>query len=344
MAGHPKFEQTWADLSARLDTTLTKRGIPPWLKEDVVQETGLRLLKVWDALDHSRPLLPLAYTIARNLVADEIRRNRNVDVGEEVDTASDEFVTERAGLARIELRRVEEALVSLTEKQRSVVLSDLGVAPPPKMGPDAIKMARMRARRSLLALLAGASRVHAGIVVDFKRVLRAVDAAFGGTRDGWATAAAGTLAAVAILATTWSVPPDVVRPPRGDGRASSPPMLSEAADAARAARSPAPASEQDTPPVAAVRGRSAPAVGNERAGAAAAEPRDPPALAVGGNEARVGAGVSVLGDGVHAGNEDQNDVVVCADPDTFYAGVIGDPTCAGSVLFAEGGGEVTTGN
>jgi len=71
---------------------------------------------------------------------------------------------------------------------------------------------------------------------------------------------------------------------------------------------------------------------------------DPPTVAVGDNEARVGAGVRILGGGAHAGDDGQQDVSLCADSDSFYAGLAGDPTCSGTIVSIEAGGDVTTGH
>jgi len=315
------------------------------MKDDVIQETGLRLLKLWDALDHDRPLLPLAYTIARNLVADEIRRNRNVDVAEEVDVSSDEFVTERAGLARVELGQVEEGLTSLTEKQRSVVLSDLGMAPRPEMGPDAIKMARMRARRSLLAFLTGASKLHAGVVFNFKRLLRTAEVAAAG-RDGWA-AGAGAVAAVAMLA-TWSGPPPGWSPvPHGVGDPLRPQIRVDEGSVATGSldRGGEPSAAAPQKSAGRTIARSAPAEDSvARPQQRSAPDENPPTIAVGENEARVGAGVRILGGGAQAGDDGQQDVSLCADSDSFYAGPAGDPNCSGTIVSAEAGGDVTTGH
>ncbi|HVL64069.1 MAG TPA: sigma-70 family RNA polymerase sigma factor [Actinomycetota bacterium] len=342
MAGHPTFAEAWADLSVRLDATLVRRGVPRWLKDDVVQETGLRLLKVWDDLDHDRPLLPLAYTIARNLVADEIRRNRNLDMGDEVEEASDEFVTERAGLARLELRQVEKAMGSLTEKQRAVLLADLGVGPPPEMGPDAIKMARMRARRTLLALLAGATRLHGAVLVNWKRLFRAAEVTLA-PREGTG-AAAGALVAAAVLATTWSAPPRWSQQENGAAPSAVAPGAVTVLD-------PMPMGMRTggmigAPPDLRNTGASdpqKPAAANSAVSADQQEPEEsPPSVEIGGHEARAGMAVRVFGMGTHAGDQDQDSITVCADHDRFRVATVGDEGCHGTVLQLEGGGEVRT--
>lgn len=146
------FEEWWAELAEAVRAWLLRRRVPPHLVDDIVQETGLRLFKMWDEIDAMRSPRGLAFTIASNLLWDERNRRASREVVGEVPELSREDV-ERAGMARLELARVKRAMSRLNAQQRAVLLAEIGDATGPSASPDAVKMMRMRARRRLTALL-----------------------------------------------------------------------------------------------------------------------------------------------------------------------------------------------
>ncbi|HEX2057793.1 MAG TPA: sigma-70 family RNA polymerase sigma factor [Actinomycetota bacterium] len=157
------FEALWPDLERRIHRFLSSKKVPDSHREDVVQETGLRLYRMWDQVDPAGSPIGLALTIAMNIVRDNARRDSHrtvVEIEPELPALCD---VERSGLARLELSRVRRALSELTPAQRSVLLAELDRDQrPPEASAAAIKMLRMRARRNLSAIL---ERAGAGVLV-----------------------------------------------------------------------------------------------------------------------------------------------------------------------------------
>lgn len=146
------FEEWWGELSPAVRAFMLKKRCPLHLVDDIVQETGLRLFRMWDEIDAMRSPRGLAYTIASNLLWDERNRRCAREVVGEVPDRSCEDV-ERSGIARLELARVERALSRLNPQQRAVLLAEVGDGTGPEGSPDAVKMMRMRARKKLHAIL-----------------------------------------------------------------------------------------------------------------------------------------------------------------------------------------------
>ena len=157
------FEAVWPDLQKRIQRFLSSKKVPDSHRDDVVQETGLRLYRMWDQVDPAGSPVGLALTIAMNIVRDNARRDSHrtvVEIEPDVPALCD---VERSGLARLEFSRVRRALTELTPAQRSVLLSELDRNQvPPEASPAAIKMLRMRARRNLSAIL---ERAGCGVLV-----------------------------------------------------------------------------------------------------------------------------------------------------------------------------------
>ena len=151
------FESEWRVVAPAVERFLVARGVPKWLAEDVLQETALRLYRVWDTVDPERGATGLALTIARNALWDERNRRRVVELpGSLPDTAAADDV-EGAGIARLELRRVRDVLSLLSPSHRSVLLAEVGHGFEPSGSNDATKMLRLRARRKMRSLLETAS-------------------------------------------------------------------------------------------------------------------------------------------------------------------------------------------
>lgn len=162
------FERSWPELERRLHAFLNNKNVPVCKREDIVQETGLRLFGMWERVDPNRPTWRLAVTIALNLMRDEARRNGRREILGTVPEMATDYDVEEAGLARLELDRVRRALGELSSLHRSVLLRELGDGPEINgRGANAIKMLRLRARRELVALL---SRTECGIALVGTRI------------------------------------------------------------------------------------------------------------------------------------------------------------------------------
>ncbi len=204
MSTHPEssFEAEWPELARRIQRFLSSKKVPDSQREDVVQETGLRLYRMWAQVDPAGSPIGLALTIAMNIVRDNARRDSHrtvVEIEPELPSLCD---VERSGLARLELSRVRRALSELTPAQRSVLLSELDRNQrPPEASAAAIKMLRMRARRNLSAIL---ERAGCGILVARWRRLLGLPQEVLLSRDvskveqGIASSLAGVMAAAAI--------------------------------------------------------------------------------------------------------------------------------------------------
>ncbi|MEA2446725.1 MAG: Sigma-70 region 2, partial [Actinomycetota bacterium] len=156
------FEEEWPELERRVRCSLVSRGAPPWLRDDIVQETALRLFRMWDEIDPERSMFGLALTIAQNLLWDEQHRKARGEVLGLIPDVPGEQDVERSGIAREELGRVYRLLPRLNLNHRKVLLAEIGGEAPVTASGDALKMLRLRARRKLTALMESAS---AGIFV-----------------------------------------------------------------------------------------------------------------------------------------------------------------------------------
>ena len=138
----------------RVHNSLRRRGVPECLRDDIVQETGLRLFKMWADVDPERSPYGLALRIANNLLWDHVRLRQNREVLGDVPEHAAPNDVEHTGMARIELARVRKALPRLSEAHRSVLLAEIDNAiQAPESSPAAVKMMRMRARRRLTQIL-----------------------------------------------------------------------------------------------------------------------------------------------------------------------------------------------
>lgn len=69
-----QFETEWPALALRLQAMLRRKRLSDWMAEDLVQETGCRLIRMWSQVDRNKPVWPLVATIALNLLRDEMRK------------------------------------------------------------------------------------------------------------------------------------------------------------------------------------------------------------------------------------------------------------------------------
>jgi RNA polymerase sigma factor (sigma-70 family) len=218
---HPKFEERWPELEAQLRAVLTRRRIPIDAREDVLQETALRLLRSWDRI-RPESLWAFALTVALNIVRDEARKKERHDRSCFESPIVDRD-PEHEALVRLELERVRVALTRMNERQRTVLLSEIGEAVHEASTP-AQKMARLRARQRLRALLEDASALVALPVMKLRRWMHDADAVVANAAASWAirVATLSTVAAIAVPAAIGSpgAPSlehaETISPARGD--------------------------------------------------------------------------------------------------------------------------------
>jgi RNA polymerase sigma-70 factor (ECF subfamily) len=190
------FAVGWPELVPRLRAMLARAGAPVAEREDLVQETALRLFRMWDSVDPERPVEPLARRIAMNAWRDQWRRRGEREVLGEVPELAAAVDTERAALARVEVAEVSRALSVLpagAARVLRVAAREAECGAELLRTPASVRMARSRARRALLACL----KVASALVVAAVSGLRSL------SRPATTGTAVGALAAVAwVLAVT----------------------------------------------------------------------------------------------------------------------------------------------
>lgn len=214
------LERDWPAVSARVSAKLAAYKVPVALRDDLVQETGLRLLELGDKLDPSRSIVALASAIAMNLLRDHLRRERRLAPILDVDAVLDSADVESEVIARDEWRRVSAAIDRLGPEQRAALLAEIGAAlAPAGRSTTAVRMLRMRGRKQLHALLDEISRARAVMGMTFKdacdRVaarLTRVTPSLRGEEVAQAGGAAIVLFAASMLVLQPEVPP-AARPP-----------------------------------------------------------------------------------------------------------------------------------
>ena len=154
------FTQRWPALEERLARFLRSKGCDPSTSEDLSQEVGLRLFKMWERVDPQSDAWPLTVTIALNLLRDSARSSGRLFLVEEPPETSSGTDTETVAIARLELRRVGRALKMMNPRYRSLLLNAAGADEPMSRDDTAVRMARSRARTRLQVLL---ERVSSGV-------------------------------------------------------------------------------------------------------------------------------------------------------------------------------------
>jgi hypothetical protein len=142
------------------------------LADDIVQETGARLWKRRTQIDLSRPLEPLANTIATNLMRDHIRKQKWITT--DVDLAATPLRESVEGevLARDEIKRVGSAFAKLSLVHRKVLADSLEAEP--TRAPASVRMMRMRARQKLRVLLDDGRDFKDGCLVALHKGLQSM--------------------------------------------------------------------------------------------------------------------------------------------------------------------------
>ncbi|MFN2595292.1 MAG: RNA polymerase sigma factor [Actinomycetota bacterium] len=155
-----EFENVWPALSRRVKSMVCRKGVTGGDVDDLVQEAALRLYRTWDQVDPTRDPWPLVSTITLNLLRDRFRPRPIREIAaDHVPETADSYEVERAGLARLELGRVESAMAMLSASHRTALLSEIGDGASKTADSEATRMLRMRARRRLAALLEKASAI-----------------------------------------------------------------------------------------------------------------------------------------------------------------------------------------
>lgn len=196
----PAFDEAWPDLEIRLRRSLTARAVPAQDRDDVIQETALRVYRVWDSLDPTRSAWPFVVTVAVNFWRDIVReRTGRIAQVQPMATieVTDHVDVERDVLARQELASVGVAWRALGPEQRRLLLATEEFADTVRPLRPAERVARMRVRRQLARAVGRASAL---IPVMWLR------------RPGRATGVAAAAYASAMAATVFTAPAMVNAP------------------------------------------------------------------------------------------------------------------------------------
>lgn len=186
------FATQWPALVPELRQALAKAGTPTADRADIVQETAVRLLRMWDRIDWDRPVGALAVRIALNAWRDQWRRRGAREIVGEVPEQVAASDTERSAIARIHVGEVARALADLpptTARVLRVAAAESEAVSMPAAS-AAVRMARSRARRALAASLRIASAVAGVVAVSWRGFGRSARTS---------TAAVGALATMAFV-------------------------------------------------------------------------------------------------------------------------------------------------
>jgi DNA-directed RNA polymerase specialized sigma24 family protein len=193
------FANRWSALVPGLRAALAKAGAPEADRDDLVQETALRLFGMWEQVDQDRPVAALARRIALNAWRDQWRRRGTREVVGAVPEQASAQDTERAALARVEVGEVSRAFASL--RPSTVQVLQMAARAAEGQGVDrepvlaSVRMARSRARRALAECLKVASAIVAACVTGVRWLGRPARSA----------TVAGAMVSVALVF-AWSLP------------------------------------------------------------------------------------------------------------------------------------------
>lgn len=149
------FDAAWPALARAAGRALARRGVSSVDRDDVLQETAIRLYRSWDRLDSTGPMAPLACKVAINVWLNMCER---ASTRHELAT---ECLPERAAptdveanfAVRAELGRVIRLVHRLRPSDqcaiRGIVADEIGMT---EAGPTdtRTRVARQRARRRLV--------------------------------------------------------------------------------------------------------------------------------------------------------------------------------------------------
>ncbi|HEX2241629.1 MAG TPA: RNA polymerase sigma factor [Actinomycetota bacterium] len=211
------FQDEWPEISRHIQALLIRCRVPEALREDLLQETALRILHLQDAIDPDRSVRALSSTIALNLLRDHIRREKRLVPVFDLTLVAELQDVESEVIARDEWRRVSAAIARLKPAQRVALLATAGLtAPPAGHSASAIRVLRMRARQQLRSILDAMSRAKDVSVLSAQEFWKAF--AFSRTAAGWQLpggeqlAQVGAAIAIVIGASLFVEPPNLSTP------------------------------------------------------------------------------------------------------------------------------------
>ncbi|MDQ1711204.1 MAG: hypothetical protein QOE45_654 [Frankiaceae bacterium] len=155
------FATEWAHEVPRLRRMLARNGVPADDVDDVLQDAAARLYAAWGRVFDDRPVRPLITTIALNAARDHHRRAdrwaRPVGALPD-DVLVDASSVDRVVLARLDVARAGRALAAMPDDQRRTVVDAVceelvAEEAGRHRSPAAVRMARTRARRKLVAVM-----------------------------------------------------------------------------------------------------------------------------------------------------------------------------------------------
>ncbi|MEA2435237.1 MAG: hypothetical protein QOG54_2694 [Actinomycetota bacterium] len=213
------FVAQWPELSRRLNALFARKNVSQPTRDDLIQETALRLIKIWDSVDMTRSPWPLTATIGLNLLRDRAKSLASTEVLADLPDAPAMLDVADAGIARVELERVRKAMTELTAAQRTILLDEVGEASAVGGSAASQKMLRMRARRKLRAIL---EHVSGLVALRTSRVTDWLGAAFA-SRDAMVQGAAACVACALIgtAAVAAGVPTRAEAQPLAGGRGAA---------------------------------------------------------------------------------------------------------------------------
>jgi hypothetical protein len=173
------FEARWPELALRVDSLLRRKRVPENQRDDILQETALRLIQMWGRVDVRRAP-SLAVTVALNLLRDESRRRSSIEIVGDLPEIVEPLDVEAAGLARVELDQLRTAMTQLSAPQRSALLREIGNGNGHEGTSDAEKMLRLRARKKLRASL---ERVSAPLLLKLRKAADFLHVAGAGSQE-----------------------------------------------------------------------------------------------------------------------------------------------------------------
>lgn len=207
-----RFEDVWPGLEKQLRETLARRRVSREASEDILQETALRLLRNWSRV---RPdsVWAFALTVSLNIVRDEARKRERRD--RIVLPSAADPDPEHEAMVRLELDRVRAALSSMNHRQREILLSEIGEGALAEASTPALKMARMRARRRLRALINGASGYVTLGATRARKSLQGADLAIANSAGSFVGRLAAAAVVTAVAVPSFSTPAASTHVPAG---------------------------------------------------------------------------------------------------------------------------------
>ena len=143
------WDDAWPQVEGKVRLALLRKGTPPDLVDDAVQEAGLQAWRRPERFDSLEGLLRWVTRVAWRVVTAEYRRRQRVCVTAALDI-TDAVDPARIVEGRLKLQAVRDGLAQLNCDQRSAVLSQVtGDVPADHRERARVKERRHRGRREL---------------------------------------------------------------------------------------------------------------------------------------------------------------------------------------------------